>query len=70
MNWRGLRRLIWLAPEDRWNGDLLFGPLAVALGVWIADTAANWILGLAAVLVVGVLRQVVFHFLVRRRRSP
>ena len=69
MDWRRLSRFVWVAPEDRWDGDLLFGPLAVFLGGWIGLVEERRVLGLDAFLVVWMVRELAFHFLVRKRRN-
>ena len=63
-----LRRLIMEAPENRWNADILFVPLAVFLGVWIGAAPGRRLLGIGVAAVVLALREVLYHVLVRRRR--
>ena len=67
MSWSDARKLFW-NPEERWVGDLFVVPAGVVVMAWVGDSYNSVLLGFAAAVPVLVLREVLYHYLVRRKR--
>jgi hypothetical protein len=71
MKWSTLRKLVW-NPGERWDYDVFFVPTAVFVGVWLFRTEHlehHVILGIAAAASILAVREVLYHYLVRRKRG-
>jgi len=69
MTWRSsLLHFVWNPPERRWWGGSLLVALGTGLGIWFWRTS-GWAYGLAVAVAALLLETVLFHLLVRRRRS-
>jgi len=69
MNWSSLRKLVWLRPEERWAPDLLFVGAAVFVTLWLIQVEHHLILGIAAGMCILAVREISYHYLVRRKRG-
>ena len=69
MKWSALRNLVWTPPDKRWDGDLFFVPATVFVFVWLYRVENHLIVGIVAGICTLALREVLYHYLVRRKRS-
>ena len=70
MKWSSLRKLVW-NPEERWDYDAFFVPATVFIGVWVGSNRNqehHVLLGIAAGASILAVREVLYHYLVRRKR--
>ena len=67
MTWSSLVKLVW-NPKDRWDYDFIFVGMAVFFGVLLVRSQ-HLVLGIAFLVAVLALREVLYHYLVRRKRS-
>ena len=67
MKWSSLVTLV-RNPKERWDYDFIFVGAAVFFGVLLMRTR-HVILGIAFAVAVLGLREVLYHYLVRRKRS-
>jgi hypothetical protein len=65
-----MQRLLWLAPEDRWGGDIVFVLVGIFVAVTIGRSRGSVGVALGVALAVVVLRHGIFYGIVKRLRSP
>ena len=68
MKWTSLRNLVWTPPEKRWNADLFFIPATVYVTIRLIRGENRLVLGIVVGVSLLVLREVLYHYLVRRKR--
>ena len=67
MKWSSLRRLVW-NPDEKWAFDPLFIVVAIFVGSMVGHARDSTLLGFLAMFPIVAVREVLYHYLVRRKR--
>ena len=68
MFWQAVRNLVRRSREHRWSADFFFIPVNVYVALWVG-TDHHFVRGLVACVALWGVREVCYHFLVRRKRA-